>query len=102
MTMRKASILSKGRTAGDPPCPATSPFTPASTRVNEVYQRHKTANPWLFGTPLTNLPVAARDGAVTGLFVRPIAHGQFRLLPVPLDRDPEWNARIVNWAADRG
>lgn len=97
MTMRKASILSKGRTTGDPLRPASSAFTSATTSVDDVYQRRNTAFPRLSVTPLTNLPVAASDNAVTGLFARPSAHGQFRLMPVP-SRDPEWNARIAVWA----
>lgn len=30
--------------------------------------------------------------------LRPAVHRQFRLMPVPLQRDPEWNARIASWA----
>lgn len=102
MTMRNASDPSKGGSASDSSCPAASAFTSASTAVNGVCQRRNTAFPRFSATPLTNLPVAASQGAVTGLFARPIAHGQFRLLPVPLDRDPEWNERIVRWAAHHG
>ncbi len=40
---------------------------------------------------------AGRPASAAGK-LRPIAHGQFRLLPIPLDRDPEWNARIAVWA----
>lgn len=45
-------------------------------------------------------PAGNRVGAMGNL--RPIAHGQFRLLPVPLSRDPDWNARLISWAADHG
>ncbi len=30
--------------------------------------------------------------------LRPIAHGQFKLLPVPIRHDREWNSRVVEWA----
>lgn len=30
--------------------------------------------------------------------LRPAAHGQFKLLPVPLRDDLDWNSRIANWA----
>ena len=98
MTMRTASIPSKGGSAKASARPAEMAFTSSPTSVNKVYQRRNTESLHFDPTPLTNLPVAASHGAVTGLFARPIAHGQFRLLPVPLDRDPEWNARIVEWA----
>jgi hypothetical protein len=45
-------------------------------------------------------PAGNRVGAMGNL--RPAPHRQFRLLPVPLDRNPEWNARTITWAADRG
>lgn len=45
-------------------------------------------------------PAGDRVGAMGNL--RPIAHGQFRLLPVPMPRDqPEagaWGDRIAQWA----
>lgn len=46
---------------------------------------------------MLNASIPARAGSAKAP-VRPIAHGQFRLLPVPLDRNPEWNARIADWA----
>lgn len=98
MTMRTASAPSKGGSAVDPSRPAARGFTPATTSVGKVCQRRNTAYPCSPVTPLTSLAVAASDHAATGFLARPIAHGQFRLLPVPLDRDPEWNARIAVWA----
>ncbi|GEM_PF-5622375 len=98
MTMRKASAPSEGGSAEEFVRPNAEHFTRPTTGVDGVYQRRNTAFPRFSATPLTNLPVAAPDSAETGLFARPIAHGQFRLLPVPLDRDPEWNARIAVWA----
>ena len=97
--MLNASIPSKGGTADAPLCLTDSTFTPAPTGVNGVCQRRNTECLSFGPTPLTNLPVAASEGAVTGLFARPRLHGQFRLMPVPLQRDPEWNARIASWAA---
>ena len=101
MTMRTASILSKGRSAAEDLRSNDSGLQSSPTGVNGVCQRRNTAFPRLVATPLTNLPVAASSGAVTGLFARPISHGQFRLLPVPMPRDePEaeaWGERIAAW-----
>jgi hypothetical protein len=34
--------------------------------------------------------------------LRPKAHRQFRLLPVALPGQPEWNERVARWAGARG
>ncbi|WP_419808366.1 hypothetical protein [Sphingomonas sp.] len=36
---------------------------------------------------------------VAGGNLRPIAHRQFKLLPVPCDAVPGWNERLARWAA---
>ncbi|MDQ2762681.1 MAG: hypothetical protein M3Y22_04080 [Pseudomonadota bacterium] len=35
--------------------------------------------------------------SATGL-LRPLAHGQFKLLPIPLPHQRDWNTRVVAWA----
>lgn len=97
---RATGHLSSAVRAGDANIgqPTATGFTAATTSVGEVCQRRNTAYPCSLVAPLTSLAVAASSHAATGFLPRPIAHGQFRLLPVPLDRDPEWNARIAAWA----
>lgn len=77
MTMRTASIPTKHwGTADALSCLTDSAFTPAPTGVNGVCQRRNTECLSFGPTPLTNLPVAASEGAVTGLFARPLHDGQ--------------------------
>ena len=46
---------------------------------------------------VSNDAVTAKAGSANEN-LRPIAHAQFKLLPVPMRGEREWNDRVVGWA----
>lgn len=49
-----------------------------------------------------DVSMARKHPASANEEVRPAAHRQFKLLPVPCARAAGWNERVARWAATHG